>query len=33
MPGVWTPWPSVHGGRWFRFMKSVPCATPPPKKK
>jgi hypothetical protein len=29
MPGVWTTWPSIHHGRWFRFMKSVPCATPP----
>ncbi len=25
MPGVFTPWPSVHGGRWFRFMKTVPA--------
>ncbi len=33
MAGVFTPWPSVHGGRWFRFMKSVPCETPPPEKK
>jgi hypothetical protein len=25
MPGVFTPWPSVYGGRWFRFMKTIPA--------